>query len=501
MRSIRATPPEPRPSDLCRKKMERPLLINDSDEEDEYRENRVSVDDVMNFIGFGPFQLVAFFLAGIASFAFSIDAALFAFIVKPVEEEWHLSPLHFALLPSLTGVANIIGGFFYGYLSDTFGRVWPFALCAFNIGVCSLASAFSPNFYTFIALRFGTSLGMTACLSLLYPLIIEFLPVRNRGKALIALYLVQAGTSCMTGGLAWWLIPTYKNGWRYLTIVTSLPAFVTLVYRLLFYVESPRFLISKGQLHRARRILEKMARWNGKNLSEYLPKEREFSLLVETKTLQTGSGKLGTLYNFFYIFKPLYLRTTLALLIINITNAGSFWGISLFLPSLLTDITSDSYFIAFMGYLGQIPGILLMLIIVEWRGVGRLNTMRLYTALSIIFLLAFGLYQNEVATPVFTIMIYFSMLPLSALVNAYSSENYPTTFRALAINLFNNVGAFVNIFTPYIGGYSTELFVKWPWLFSLVWAVFFTVQFMATFLLTREPLGMRSVCACALYEN
>ena len=197
----------------------------------------------------------------------------------------------------------------------------------------------------------------------------------------------------MTGGLAWWLIPTYKNGWRYLTIVTSLPAFVTLVYRLLFYVESPRFLISKGQLHRARRILEKMARWNG---NEYLPKEREFSLLVETKTLQTGSGKLGTLYNL-NIFKPLYLRTTLALLI---TNAGSFWGISLFLPSLLTDITSDSYFIAFMGYLGQIPGILLMLIIVEWRGVGRLNTMRLHTTLSIIFLLAFGLYQNEVATPV-----------------------------------------------------------------------------------------------------
>ena len=94
--------------------------------------------------------------------------------------------------------------------------------------------------------------------------------------------------------------------------------------------------------------------------------------------------------------------------------------------------------------------------------------MQLYTALSIIFLLAFGLYQNEVATPVFTIMIYFSITPISALVNAYSSESYPTTFRALALNLFNNAGAFVSIFTPYIGGYSTELFVERPWLFSLV---------------------------------
>ena len=477
--------------------MERRLLVNEKDEEDEdslseYRRSKVSVDDVMNFIGFGPFQVVAFFLASIASFSNSLDSSLFAFIVKPVEEEWNLSPLHFTILPSVTGIANIIGGFFYGYLSDTYGRVWPFALCALNIGICSLASAFSPNFYTFVALRFATSLGMTACLSLLYPLIVEFLPVQNRGKALISLFLVQAVTACMTGGLAWWLIPTYKKyGWRYLTIATSVPAFVTMIYRLVFYMESPRFLISKGRFVQARKIFEKMARWNRKDLNNYLPKEREFSELVGIETLQTRHVCSQTLRDFLHIFKKPYLRTTLTLLVINSTNAGTFWGVTLFLPSLLADITSNSYFIAFIGYLGQIPGIMLMLIIVEWRGVGRLNSMRLYTALSIIFLFAFGLYQNEVATPVFTIMIYFSMIPISALINAYSSESYPTTFRALALNLFNNVGAFVNIFTPYIGGYSTELFVKRPWLFSLVWAVFYSIQFIATFFLTREPLGMR----------
>jgi MFS family permease len=473
------------------------LLVNETRTEhalEDHGGRKVSVDDVMDFIGFGPFQVVAFFLAGIASFSFSLDAALFAFIVKPVEEEWSLTPLQFAVLPSLTGVANIIGGFFYGYLSDTFGRVWPFALCSFNIGIFSLASAFSPNFYTLVALRFGTSLGMTACLSLLYPLLVEFLPIKNRGKTLISLYLVQAITACVTGGLAWWLIPTYKKyGWRYLTLITSVPAFVTLVYRLVFYVESPRFLISKGRYKAARKILDKMARWNGKKLDEYLPQTKEFSELVVTDfTESSGCHNLSqTLRNFLYIFKRFYLRTTLSLLVINITNTGAFWGASLFLPSLLADLTSSSYFIAFMGYLGQIPGIILMLIIVEWRGVGRLNSMRLYTALTIVFLLLFGLYQNEAATPVFTIMIIFSMIPIAALVNAYSSESYPTTFRALALNLFNNVGAFVNIFTPYIGGYSTELFVQRPWLFSLVWVVFYTVQMIATFFLTREPLGMK----------
>ena len=474
------------------------LLVNESLSDGElerpqHTRNQVSVDDVMDFIGFGPFQVVAFFLAGIATFSYSIDAALFAFIALPIQEQWKLSPLYFSVLPSVTGVANIIGGFFYGYLSDAYGRVWPFALCALNIAVFSFASAFSPNFFTFVALRFATSLGMTACLALLYPVLVEFLPVTNRGKALIALYLVQAVTTCMTGGLAWWLIPSYhRYGWRYLTLATSVPAFVTVAYRLVFHVESPRFLIGKGRLSAARKVFAKMARWNRKNLDEILPPEMEFSDLVETAPLQTGRRNLAqTLHNFLQIFKPFYLRTTIALLIINTTNAGTFWGVSLFLPSLLRDITSNNYFIAFMGYLGQIPGILLMLIIVEWRGVGRLNSLRFYTALMIVFLLLFGLYQNEAATPIFTIMIYFSMIPLSALVLTYSSESYPTTFRALVLNLFNNAGAFVNIFTPFLGGYSTELFRQRPWLFSIVWVILYVIQMLASFMLTREPLGRK----------
>ena len=482
------------------------LLVNEADEgrgegkdegrgETDGQRSKLSVDDVMDFVGFGPFQLVAFFLAGIATFSYSIDAALFAFIADPVQKEWRLSPLQFAILPSVTGIANIIGGFFYGYLSDAFGRVWPMALCALNIGLFSLASAFSPTFYCFIILRFVTSLGMTACLALLYPVLIEFLPVRNRGKSLIALYLVQALTTCMTGGLAWWLIPSYSRyGWRYLTMATSAPAFVTFIYRLVFNVESPRFFISKGKLSKARKVLEKMARWNGKNLSECLPEGAELSDVVLTKELRKNKGHWSqTVHDFLYIFKPFYLRTTLALLVINTTNAATFWGISLFLPSLLHKITRSSYFIAFMGYLGQIPGLLLMLIIVEWRGVGRLNSFRLYTALTILFLLLFGLYQSTAATPVFTVMIYFSMIPISALVNTYSSESYPTTFRALALNLFNNVGAFVNIFTPFVGGYTTELFQQRPWLFSLVWVVLYVVQITTSFCLTREPLGRKLI--------
>lgn len=145
-------------------------------------------------------------------------------------------------------------------------------------------------------------------------------------------------------------------------LATSVPAFVTMIYRLVFYVESPRFLISNGRFLHARKILEK--RHVGIE-NDYLPKQREFSELVDVETLQTRHVCSQTLSDFPHIFKQPYLCTTLTLLVINSTKAGPFWGLNLFLPSLLADITSNSYFIAFIGYLGQIPGIMLMLIIVE----------------------------------------------------------------------------------------------------------------------------------------
>jgi len=63
------------------------------------------------------------------------------------------------------GVTNIVGGFFYGYLSDNYGRVWPYALAIANVAVFSLVSAFSQNFATMITLRGITSFGITGIVS------------------------------------------------------------------------------------------------------------------------------------------------------------------------------------------------------------------------------------------------------------------------------------------------------------------------------------------------
>ena len=454
--------------------------------------SKVSVDDILNFIGFGPLQIIAYFLAGLTSLAFGFETLTFAFIEIPVRKEWNLTNLQYAVIPSVAGATNILGGYFYGFVSDNYGRVWPYALAAANIVVFSLASAFSPGFATMIALRAATSFGITGSLSMIYPTLAEFLPVRKRGKVLVLVFLIQAIGNCTTAGLAWWLIPTFRQkGWRYLIITTAIPSFFTIVYRLVFFIESPRFLIAKGKFVKARKTLSRMAWMNGKNLNDFLPEEREFQCIVsiDTKTEETC---LQSFSKFLVIFKPLYLRRTICLTIIYMVETVTYYASSLFLPAVLKKLNVRSpYFTIFVGFLGQIPGILLMSIIIEWKYVGRLNSLRFFTLLSIISFLLLAFLQTAVTIPVFTIFVYFSLSPIMPLLFTYMSECYPTAIRTFAISFFNNSSSVMQLIFPFVSGYLSDVSI--PWLYPTVWAGLLVFQFIVSLFLNYETLDVNLI--------
>ena len=457
-----------------------------TDELDAREHKRPSLDDILNQIGFGPFQVIAYLLAGLTSLASGSDVLVFSLIADYLRTEWGVNGVKLAILTSVTGISNILGGFVYGYLCDNYGRVWPYAVAMLNIAVFSLASVFSPNFVTFASLRFAVSFGVTGIVVLLFAALVEVLPVHNRGKVLVLVMLVQAVGMCTTGGLAWWLIPTYpKRGWCYLVIASALPSFFAVGFRLVFYFESPRFLIIKKRYEKARRVLSAMAKFNGKDLSMFPSALQNLQLpegATHSMSLRQSVSKLLS------IFRRTYLCTTLCLSTIYVLHTSAFYGSSLFLPSVLYDLVQNSYFVAFIDYVGQIPGVLLMSIIVEWEHVGRLNSLCFFTLLSIGSFSVFAFVQNAISIPVLTILLYFSMVPLTALTLSYMSEVYPTDVRGFTLAYFNNLSAFFGIFIPYVGGYTTDVFSRFPWLFSIIWAGFYLVIFVVSLFLKQETL-------------
>lgn len=448
---------------------------------------RVKVDDILNFIGFGPFQVVAYLMVGLTYMAFGFETLLFAFISLKVQEEWSITPVEYANLPALTCLFNILGGVVLSYLSDHYSRVWPYALSVGMIAVGGLASAFAPDYVTFLLLRFFASFGVMGVPILAYPVLIEFLPVRNRGRVLVLVTLLSALAACASGGLAWWLIPSYPLlGWRYFTAAIALPSFVAAAGRLLFSYESPRFLISQGKFAQARRVLAAMARANGKKLSDCLPENvpLEDMVIPDSDSRDRGSS----LPKLFAIFSRVYIRRTLCLSAVYVCLTAGYYCTTVFLPTLLTQLDLNPYFVSFVSILGQVPGIFLISMLTEWPRVGRLHTLRFMTFFTVVFFVLFAFVQSSVSIPVFGIMIYFFMVPMLPLMYTVLAESYPTEIRAQALNFFNTLSAIFSLGLPFLAGYIVEQGV--PWLFPSMVAALFAIQLVAAVILNHETHGV-----------
>lgn len=53
----------------------------------------------------------------------------------------------------------LIGSYIWGSLADVFGRKSTLLTAMLINGICGLVSAFSPNFYVFLLLRFTSGIG------------------------------------------------------------------------------------------------------------------------------------------------------------------------------------------------------------------------------------------------------------------------------------------------------------------------------------------------------
>lgn len=449
----------------------------------------LSVDDILNFIGFGRFQVVAFLLAGFTYFAYACDVSLFIFVGSTLQQKWNLTELEYAILPAVTSIPNLIGSFIVSFLSDRYGRVWPYALTLIWTGMFSVGSAFAPTYPALIALRGLTSIGIGGIPVLTFPTLIEFLPLKNRGKVSLLVVLISVIGLCVSCGLAWWLIPSYSSyGWRYFIIATGVPVLLVALFRLLFYFESPRFLIGRGNSVKGWNVLSRMAWMNGKVLANFVQKEELDTALCLIEVKRTNSTSIRQLLT---IFKRPYLRRTLCLMILIPSETFGYMGATLFLPQFLKGIgETDTYFAILVAFVAQIPGILFMSIIVEWPFVGRLNSLRLFSVLATVFFLLLAFVQTQISIPLFLVLIYFSMLPILPLLFTYISESYPTNIRALTTAYFYSIEALCGPALPFVGAYAVAL-NSYHWVYPAVWAGIFAVQFVAALVLNYEPYGKK----------
>ena len=448
----------------------------------------ISPDSILNFSGLGPFQFLTFLLSGLTYLASGCDSGIFVYLKDSMTWEWNLTTSEYAILPALTSPPNVVGALLFSFLSDRFGRWWPYALCVSWVGVFSIVSAFSNSFPLMIFLRCTASIGIGGIPGLAYPTVIEFLPVKNRGSVVVLNTLMEATGACLACGLAWWLIPTYPiHGWRYYIIACATPAVIVAIFRLVFYVESPRYLTANSKLEEAWKVFKTIAAVNGKRLSELVSYDQFCIFSHRTNRWHQLKRRPSIFHQGVKIFYPQYIRWTLPISLIVITESFGLLGSSLFLPDFLKRVGVSRYFTLMVIHLARIPGNLLLSIIVEWPKVGRLNSLRFFTILAVVFFLLLSLIQTPLSISIFLMIIYFSIAPIRGLIYTYVSEVYPTSIRSVSVSYFYILETVTSMAGVFAGGKAAN--VEQHWIFPAVFTCVYFAQLCLSFSLRYEPGG------------
>ena len=81
-----------------------------------------TLDEALNHVGFGKFQILVLIYAGLGLVAEAMEVMILSFIGPAIKSEWNLSPAQETLLTSVVFAGLLVGSYSWGFISDNYGR-------------------------------------------------------------------------------------------------------------------------------------------------------------------------------------------------------------------------------------------------------------------------------------------------------------------------------------------------------------------------------------------
>lgn len=428
-----------------------------------------TLDEALNHVGFGKFQILVLIYAGLGLVAEAMEVMILSFIGPAIKSEWNLSPAQETILTSVVFAGLLVGSYSWGFISDNYGRRKGLLGIAMVSTVAGLLSAFSLNYLSLVTLRGLVGIGLGSgpvCLSWF----LEFIPASNRGMWMVVISIFWTLGTIFEAALAWIVMP--RLNWRWLLALSSVPSFaVLLLYG--FAPETPKYLCTAGKMADATHILEKIAQRNGTNLPSgmlvsdgtALPDEEviipEHIPLLSSTVNKTTEVKSGS-SSFLMLLSSNLIRTTLLLWFLFFGNSFIYYGVVLLTSELnseqagcgstllLLEYAQDAnlYINVFITSLAELPGLLLSAVIVD--RVGRKISMAIMSILTFIFLLPLLIHQPVTSTTVLLFGARMFANGTFAVASVYAPEVYPTSLRATGAGIASAVGRIGGMVSPLV---------------------------------------------------
>lgn len=337
------------------------------------------------------------------------DVALLSFIMPLIKGEWRLTDGQVGLVSSITTVGMMIGAVLFGYLADRFGKKNIIIVTLLIFSISNLALAFTQDVSQFLLVRFVTGIGLGGELPVATTIIADAFTGHKRSRMLILVDSFWAIGWIFASLLAFLFMPHF--GWRPTVIVTSLMAVYTLVIR------------------------------------RHLPDETNVK-----------NEKLNVKYAFTQIWSKEFWRTTLCLSIMWFVIMFVYYGLFLWLPSVLIkrgfSVVHSFGYTLLMSF-AQLPGYFLAAYLMG--KISRKTVMAIYLVGTMIGAFLFGTAQTTWLVIASAAMLSFFTLGAWGIMIALTPTQYPMELRGMGIGFKQSIGRIGATIGPYLIGMSLGL--------------------------------------------
>lgn len=349
-------------------------------------------------------------IAGLGWLFDAMDVGLLSFVLAALAKDWQLTAKTIAWIGSVNSIGMAVGAFLFGLMADRFGRRFIFIFTLLLFSIASGLTAFTTGLTLFLILRFFIGMGLGGELPVASTLVAESVQPHERGRIVVLLESFWAFGWIIAALIGYFVITDY--GWRVAMLLSALPAFYA-VYLRLNLPDSPRY------------------------------------------TAQTV--KPSIIHNIKMIWSLEYKKATLMLWILWFCVVFSYYGMFLWLPSVVIlkgfDLVKSFEYVLIMT-LAQLPGYFTAAWLIE--KMGRKFVLVTYLAGTAIAAYFFGIANTAMQLVMAGMFLSFFNLGAWGALYAYTPEQYPTLARATGAGMAAGIGRIGGILGPLMVGYMVS---------------------------------------------
>uniref|UniRef100_A0A3B3UQJ8 Solute carrier family 22 member 13b n=1 Tax=Poecilia latipinna TaxID=48699 RepID=A0A3B3UQJ8_9TELE len=152
----------------------------------------------------------------------------------------------------------LVGSLTFGAISDRFGRRFGILLSVFILLLFSVSTAFSPNIYVYMTLKFLCGTGVVIMTT--FVMVVEWTDPSKSALCTMSIMSSFSVGQIILSGIAYLI-----TNWKIMQLVLFSPLAIVLVT--IFLPESARWLVSQGKKEAALKELQRAAKANKRNVA------------------------------------------------------------------------------------------------------------------------------------------------------------------------------------------------------------------------------------------